>query len=393
LLPASRIHVRIVGNEAIPVWLGSEDHPWLRALLDDFIRLDGRTFREVESYLQAPPRIFSPAGKRQMAVWTLLNRCTRQRPLLDAVKLRAAITAEAQRARDKGRFERSEVIMMTAPRLGLSVAEISTQLFSDLPGERRISLPQNIPDPHSLATHTNLALAQGLLRLASEVAIDLYGNARAVVRQIQLGRLLCNVRRVEPENVRLDMSGALSIFHHTTMYGHALASTLPILVWCERFNLVARCRLRGRMVSVRLCSKDPVAVAEQPRVFDSLLEERFARDFAKADLNWDLIREPEPIVAGDSLIFPDFALIHRVDASKRFLLEIVGFWTPGYLREKLNRLRNKTTDPLILCVDRKLNCSSDELPKHARIVWFERRIDPSAVLAIMNLPGGQPIPI
>jgi uncharacterized protein len=389
LLPASRINVRINGNEAIPVWLGSEDHLWLRALLDDFARLDGRTFREVESYLQTPPRIFSPAGKRQMAMWTLLNMCTRQRPLLDAGKLRAAITEEAQKARDKGRFDRSEVIMMTGQRLGWSIAAIDTQLFSDLPGERRISLPQNIPDPHSLAIHTNLALAQGLLRLASEVTIDLYGNARAVVRQIQLGRLLCNVRRVAPEKVRLDISGALSIFHHTTMYGRALASILTMLVWCERFNLVARCMLRGRMVSVRLCSGDPIAVAEPPRVFDSRLEERFARDFAKADLNWDLIREPEPIVADDSLIFPDFALIHRRDVSKRFLLEIVGFWTPGYLRDKLNRLRNKTMDPLILCVDRKLNCSSDELPVHARIVWFERRIDPLAVLAMMNPPGEQ----
>jgi uncharacterized protein len=382
----------MVGNEAVPVWLGSEDHPWLRALLDDFARLDGRTFREVESYLQTPPRIFSPAGKRQMAVWALLNMCTRQRPLLDAVKLRAAITLKAQIARDNGRFDRSEVIMMTAPQLGLPVAEINALLFSDLPGERRISLPRNMPDPHSLAIHTNLALAQGLLRLASEVAIDLYGNARAVVRQIQLGRLLCDVRRVEPEKVRLDISGALSIFHHTTLYGRALASILPMLVWCERFNLIARCRLRGRMVSVRLCSKDPIAVAEPPRVFDSLLEERFARDFAKADLNWDIIREPEPIVAGDSLIFPDFALIHRRNTSKRFLLEIVGFWTPGYLREKLNRLRNQTMDPLILCVDRKLNCSSDELPTHARIVWFERRIDPSAVLAAMNPPDEQKPP-
>jgi len=374
----------MVGSEAVPVWLGSEDHLWLRALLDDFARLEGRTFSEIELYLREPPRIFSPAGKRQMAVWTFLNMCTRRRPIVDAGKLRALITAEAQKARDEGRFDRSEVIAACTQHLGLSVTEIDPQLFSDLPGERRICLPKTIPDPHSLAIHTNLALAQGLLRLASEVIIDLYGGARAIVRQIHLARLLCNIRRVETETVRLHISGAFSIFHHTTMYGRALASILPMLVWCERFNLTAQCMLRGKMVSARIGSGDPIAVAEPPRVFDSRLEEHFARDFAKAALDWDLIREPEPIVADDSLIFPDFALIHRRDVAKRILLEIVGFWTPDYLREKLSRLRCRTIDPLILCIDRRLNCSSDELPTHARIVWFEKRIDPSAVLATMQ---------
>jgi uncharacterized protein len=373
----------MVGNEAVPVWLGVEDHLWLRALLDDFARLDGRAFREVESFLRTPPRVYSPAGKRQMAVWTLITMCGRQRPLVDAGRLRAAITAEAQEARDAGRFDRSAIVAVCARRLGLPDAEIEAQLFSDLPDERRIRIPEKLPDPHTLALQTNLSLAQGLLRLASEVVIDLHGNARAVVRQIRLKRLLCTVHHVEPEKVRMNISGALSLFHHTTMYGRALASILPMLVWCERFCLTASCIFRGRRASVRIGSGDPIGVADPPRLFDSRLEERFARDFAKASLDWDLVREPEPIISGDSMIFPDFALIHRRDASQRFLLEIVGFWTPGYLREKLDRFGNKTDDPLILCIDRKLNCSSEAVPAHARIVWFERRIDPLAVLAAM----------
>jgi hypothetical protein len=238
LLPAKRIQVRIIGDEAMPVWLGAEDHPWLRALLADFVRLDGHPSREVESFLQNPPRVFYPAGKRQMAIWTLLDMCARQRPLPDVGKLRAVITEEAQKSRDEGRCDRSEVIAAGAQRLGLSIAAIDAQLFSDLPGTRCIHLPKAIPDPHSLAIRTNLALAQGLLKLASEVTIDLYGGACAVVRQIYLGRLLCTVRRIEPEKVRMHISGAFAIYHHTIMYGRALASVLPMLVWCERFNLI-----------------------------------------------------------------------------------------------------------------------------------------------------------
>ena len=82
------------------------------------------------------------------------------------------------------------------------------------------------------------------------------------------------------------------------------------------------------------------------------------------------------------MIFPDFAIVHRRDVSKRFLLEIVGFWTSDYLREKLKRLRSISDAPLILCINRALNCGDDELPKHSQIVWFQKRIDPGDTVSI-----------
>jgi predicted nuclease of restriction endonuclease-like RecB superfamily len=390
LLPASRIQVRINGNTAAPVWLGTEDHMWLRALIDDFARLDGKRYRDAVSFLQEPPRVPSPSGKRLMAIWMLQNMCARQRPLFDAGKLRAVIALEAQRARDMGRFNRADVITATAAMVGISAAETDEHMFSDLPMERRLILPDTIPDPHSLAAKTNLALSQGLLNVASDVTIELYGGARAVVRQVHLQRLLCTVERVKAEGVRLHISGAFSLFRHTTMYGHALASILTLLSWCERFDLIARCMLRRREVSVHLCAGDPIAHDQPPRKYDSRIEERFAHEFASASLDWDLVREPEPIETCGTLVFPDFAIVHRRDTSKRFLLEIVGFWTPGYLREKLDRLRHLPDTPLVLCINRALNCGSEEMPAHARIVWFQKRIEPGDVLAAIERAGVSP---
>jgi uncharacterized protein len=390
LLPASRIQVRIDGNQATPVWLGTEDHLWLRALIADFTRLDGRRYRDVVSFLQEPPRVPSPSGKRLMAIWMLQNMCALQSPPFDAGALRDVIAVEAQRARDLDRFNRSDVIAAIAPRFGVSAAEADEHLYSDLPMERRLILPNPIPDPHSLATKTNLALAQGLLHVAAEVTIELYGGARAVVRQVHLRRLLCTVERAKAEGVRLQISGAFSLFHHTTMYGHALASILPLLSWCTHYDLIARCMFRGREASAHLCSGDPIAHSQPPRQYDSRIEERFARDFARASLDWDLIREPEPLEALGTLVFPDFAVIHRRDTSKRFLLEIVGFWTPDYLREKLRRLRHLPDTPLVLCINRALNCGGGELPAHARIVWFQSRIEPAAVLSAIEQVGVWP---
>jgi hypothetical protein len=40
--------------------------------------------------------------------------------------------------------------------------------------------------------------------------------------------------------------------------------------------------------------------------------------------------------------------------------------------------------PLVLCIDRALNCSSGDLPSYARVVWFHKRIDPGEVLAAIE---------
>jgi predicted nuclease of restriction endonuclease-like RecB superfamily len=384
LLPADRLQVRIAGGVAVPVWLGVEDYPWLRALIADFARLDGRRYREAVSFIQEPPPTPAPPGKRRMAIWAMQDLCERERPAFDAGLLRDAVAVAAQGARDAGRFDRSEVLAAGARLLGLPSATAEEDMFADLPGERRLRVPNLLPEPQALAARTNLALAQGLLRLASEVAIEIYGGARAVLRQVRLRRLLCTTRRAGPDGVRLEVSGPFSLFRHTTMYGRALASILPFLPWCTRFDLEARCMIRGRAVSVRLLPGDPIAGGEAPRPYDSRLEERFARDFARASLDWDLVREPEPVEAGAFLAFPDFAVVHRHDMSRRFLLEIVGFWTPDYLREKLARMRAMPHIPLVLCIDRGLNCSVGELPPHARVVWFQRRIDPGAVLAAIE---------
>jgi hypothetical protein len=372
------------GNKATPVWLGAEDHVWLRALIADFLRLEGKRYRDVLSFLKEPPRVPSPIGKRLMAIWMLQKMCKLQKLPIDAGRFRAMMAVEAQRARDRDRFHRLDVLAACAECFGISTAVADEYLFSDLPAERRITLPDPIPDPHSLAAETNLAMAQGLLKVASEVTIRLYGGSHAVIRQVQLRRLLFSVERVKAEEVWLHISGAFSLFHHTTMYGRALASILPLLSWCERFDLVACCVLRRREVSAHLSSSDPIARKKPPRQYDSRIEERFARDFMKASLDWDLVREPEPVEACGTMVFPDFAIVHRRDQSRRFLLEIVGFWTPDYLREKLNRLRRRTETPLILCIDRSLNCGGGDLPAHARIVWFQKRIEPGAVLAVIE---------
>jgi uncharacterized protein len=119
-------------------------------------------------------------------------------------------------------------------------------------------------------------------------------------------------------------------------------------------------------------------------VFDrgtSKLEVRFARDLRKAAPEWDLVREPEPVPAGGTIVFPDFLLRHRLCPERSFLVEIMGFWSADYLARKLARLRQARLANLILCVDEARASADGDLPAEARVVRFRRRIDPLAVLA------------
>jgi hypothetical protein len=55
-------------------------------------------------------------------------------------------------------------------------------------------------------------------------------------------------------------------------------------------------------------------------------------------------------------------LVCRDSPKRRWLLEIVRFWTPDYVKEKLARLRVARLTNLILCIDVERNCTDEELP-------------------------------
>ena len=174
------------------------------------------------------------------------------------------------------------------------------------------------------------------------------------------------------------------MFRRTLVYGRFLGELVPLLAWCNRFHLSAECVIKERIATLRLQTGDPIFPSREPRRFDSRLEERFAREFCKLAPNWDLIREPEPVRADGTLIFPDFALWRRDSPKLRWLLEIVGFWTPDYVRNKLARLRAARLTNLILCIDEERNCSDEELPQNAFVVRFRRRIDAEKVMDIVE---------
>jgi predicted nuclease of restriction endonuclease-like RecB superfamily len=354
-------------------YLGPRDEPWLRALLDEHARYAGRKRVELRERLREPLPVRSPKARLRAAIQVL------ERAVPDRFR--------AFRAAAQG-MGRDAALTRIAQDLGVTQDAVEGALFADLAGERRLGMVPPDLSPSGLALLVNQALVLGVLKRSTTVQISARGQARDLVRHARRLGLICSVSRAagDDERILLEISGPFSLFRRTGVYGRALASLLPRAGRCHDFRLVARCGSGHGLHAATFVvqGSDPIFPARELAPHDSRLEAAFARDFGRAARDWELVREPRPVELGDTLLFPDFELVHRGDPTRRCLLEIIGFWTPEYLAEKLRRFRAAGLERVILCIDARRRCSEDELPATAKIVRYKRRIDPRAVLAMLQ---------
>jgi predicted nuclease of restriction endonuclease-like RecB superfamily len=384
LLPAPLLLVassEIGGGQAVPRYLGSHDEVWLRATLDLFDAYVGRTAGERE--LELPGRVRSlarehgaPARVADGVAHVLLRRFkTQVDARLEPRQVRAVVFEEAGR---EDVFERAAALRRAGERLGVSPEEVARALFADRPARRRVVAPDEPLAAAGVVELYNLALVQGLLQRSEQVGVEVREHVRAVVRFAKLSGLLCTCASVA-SGTRLELSGPLSILRHTTKYGFALASFFPAVVATPGFRMVARCVLAGEPVAVHIGAADRIARTHQlPKDADSAVERALARDVRRLAGEWTLARESDTVALGGSAVFPDFTLRHALGFT--VLVEVVGFYTPEYLRSKLVALQAAASRPLLVCIDETLACADGDVP--GAVLRFRKRVDARALLAL-----------
>lgn len=182
---------------------------------------------------------------------------------------------------------------------------------------------------------------------------------------------------------RINVSGPLSLFHQTMKYSEALSRLLPVLARCPKWKVEAECIIKKRSLTFNISHADrilPMNLEANNNRFDSMVEKHFYEDFIKTAPAWEILREPEPVYAESTLIFPDFALSHRDLPHKRVLMEIIGFWTPEYLKKKLTLIQKANLHEMIICVSKSLACGEKELPPKAEIIRYGKKVSAKKVL-------------
>lgn len=356
-----------------PRWLTARDEVWVRSLLDALDGQVGRTVDEAERTLSeidfhgAPAR--AAAGMRVVL----------ERRWKSAVVSAAPPKAVRQRAFEEAArpgVSTDQALAAAATALRLSPAEVIVSLYADRPGARRLLAAEQVPSPREAIELYHLALVQGLLFRSEAVEVRVREHVRAVVRFAKLKGLLCTFA-ASAEGTTIALSGPLSLFRHTTKYGHALGTFFPAVAATPGWSVDAELILRGRRVHLVVSAGDPIAAAHAlPRDADSTVERRFAREFRRLGSAWALHRETAAVPAGGKVFFPDFTLRRGEDT---VYLEIVGYYTPEYLRSKLDSLRRSGLGNLIVCIDEDLACDDGEIAAQ-EVLRYRKRLDAAAVV-------------
>jgi predicted nuclease of restriction endonuclease-like RecB superfamily len=128
---------------------------------------------------------------------------------------------------------------------------------------------------------------------------------------------------------------------------------------------VIRTRRKGWSASLDLSAADGLSShLPTPEAFDSHVEESFAQKWGNEPRDgWTLLREGEILHSGQKVFVPDFALRHA--DGRIVLVEIVGFWTPEYLRAKLQTLAAFRDRRILLAVAARVKSQLPELPAEA----------------------------
>ncbi|WP_448599622.1 DUF790 family protein [Thermoleptolyngbya sp.] len=272
---------------------------------------------------------------------------------------------------------------------------IRAGLYADL-AENRILTRFEPPTPDALLHRYNLSQVQGVFYKASHLLLTAHrndpGEYKLLFRYLKLFGLMAYIEGDADHGFTITIDGPASLFGHSTRYGTDLAKLLPALLHVTKWSLKAELQWRdpytGTVKPRRFAlDSDCGLVSHYPpgKPYDSMLESAFAERWEALKTDWRLEREVDLIPIPGSVMIPDFRLVHPDGRSA--LLEIVGYWRPEYLRKKFSQVRQSGCENLILAISERLNLEKAGVKPQdapARIVWFKDKLQPKAVLAVLE---------
>jgi len=234
-----------------------------------------------------------------------------------------------------------EVKTAIAEKMEKSWSDIESDLFADVIENHRLTEFKGFEEPRELLTRYNVGQLQVALFRAVEMQVWAGSDLKTIIGYAKLAKLMHTIEQSSDGVYRIRFNGPASVLRQTRRYGVNMAKFLPSLLSCTGWRMWAKIatRRKGFYVNLELSAADRFKSYLPDREdFDSEVEENFAARWGDETRDgWRLLRESEMVWKNQKVFFPDFVLQH--DDGRKVLLEIVGFWTPEYLREKAKTLK------------------------------------------------------
>jgi uncharacterized protein len=314
----------------------------------------------------------------------------------NAIYLRRNIFEESSR---KGypvtENERKYILQRVASKNNLTIDELELAMWNDLDKNKYLKNFDSLTSLQLVAWY-NISILQTVLFNCVKLEFSVYGgfNWKKILRKIkQLGLMyflynesnlkLASNNQTKNQDMLLEsnnnkriictVDGPLSIIRLTDRYGMAMAKLIPLIIFTDRWSIdatILRKSMKGikKTHNFRLSNRDkdlPIFDASQIAShahlqseadseiglsfnkyimdnFDSNVEKKFMDKFLKFSTDWQLAREPDPLILSDGKAFiPDFVFEKY---GVKVYLEIVGFWTRDYLKRKLEKIKDLSTN-------------------------------------------------
>ncbi|MCL2172136.1 MAG: DUF790 family protein [Candidatus Bathyarchaeota archaeon] len=291
---------------------------------------------------------------------------------------------------------RRQILESAALDVELTIETIEEQLYADLDAELFFE-KFTAPSALELLAQYNLCLAQTLLFECSELTFKVSGNWQKLFFFVKKLGLIYNVSQDETNNFCVTITGPSTLFKLTKRYGVNIAKLLPAIVANQTWTIHAKIlwKYTNEIYTLNMdnTKQGPLlnipnpnnSAADNllPTSFDSAAEESFASQFKALCPDWLLKREPEPVLAGNQVLVPDFSL---EKSGLKIYLEIIGFWTDEYLRRKAEKLKHVNVQ-MILIVREALACEklfSLEKRPQLHFIYYKDKLPMAPLLCYLQ---------
>ena len=281
--------------------------------------------------------------------------------------------------------QRKRIIENVAAELKIPIAMLEENLYADLESELILEKFEPL-SPQELLERYNLSMTQTLLFGATEMNFTASANWQKIFFVIKRLGLIYDAYKDGGFWVKID--GPASLFKLTRRYGTAMAKLLPVIVANSKWRVEAKIlwKYTNEICDFKIESwkHQQLFGSYQPAIsFDSVVEEEFATRFQALNTEWRLRREPEPVLAGKRVIIPDFSFERE---GIKLYMEVVGFWTAGYLLRKIEKLK-KIDVRMLVAVNENLACERlSNLGKNTQlnILYYRKSIPLAPIIRYLQ---------
>jgi len=353
MLPRELLDVRRYRGRIHPRFAGEREVPLAEAVLETFREHIGERYGSLQQVLRQMEDAKTYRKVRGFAR-VVERHCVLECPSpLDPVSVRSYLFKDGYVTTNE---ERRKAIERAAEHFAVTPIEIEQAMFADREDNLVLTgAPQMAPE--ELVRRYNLSLLQTSVFNALRLTIRTSTNHKEIFRRMKWLGLMYEL--YEDDGLKVEITGPASVLKMSKKYGTSMAKLIPAVVKARKWWLKAEILddRSNRILTLEMDDGQRGLFPEQDEEveYDSSLEREFAWKM-KSLLGVEVVREPSVLRAGRYAFIPDFLL---KKGGKEVYVEIVGFWTPEYLKRKVEKLQKADAPMLVVARDDLGECGVD----------------------------------